>query len=650
MTETSDAVALAQENAELRTRVAAFERTAAQHAADAELLRGLLAAVPAFIIHVDSEFRVRFVNHYQPGLSPDNVLGRPAFDFIAPDDHARSRAFIEQARSTGQIVSYPTVGAGPHGRPAHYENYVAPVREADGRTGALMVAVDVSAQVERERALHESESRLDVALEATGIGLWGWDVRSGELFWDERMTALHGSRAVAPLERYAERFVHPDDRASFMARARRTIETGVWETFAYRIVRDNGVVRWITSRGRVERDEHGTLTKVVGGTLDVTEQRLLEEQLRQSQKMEAIGNLTAGIAHNFNNMLSVIMPTLDILSRMLPKERAPLLKDASHATRRAAEMVQQLMTYAGHSFTHERKPVALDEVVEAAVGICRRVFDRRVQLDTSYDGPAPTVLCNPVQIEQVLVNLLLNARDAVLDAKPERGLVSVRVRAHEEPLPAGQAGGPPLESVTIEIEDDGVGMSPELRGHLFEPFFTTKGAGRGTGLGLATSFAIMRDHGGTLECRSVEGEGTTFTLRLPTSALPATRSASPPKPAPTPRLRVLLIDDDAAVRATVERILSDADLSVIAAGDGAAGVALLEAHPDVDVVLLDRSMPGGAGETFIPRLRAAAPRTKIVFLSGQAIEHAVAVLADGVVAKPATAERLLAILQRITQE
>jgi PAS domain S-box-containing protein len=649
VTDSSDAAALAQENAALRARVAEFEQAAAQHAADAELLRGLLAAVPAFIIHIDAALRVRFVNRYLPGLTPEGVLGRSAFDFIAPQDHERSRQFIEQARATGQIVSYPTLAVGPHGAAANYENYVAPVREADGSTGALMVALDVSAQVERERALRESEARLGVALEATGIGLWGWDLRTGELWWDERMSALHGSKAPEPLERYTDRFVHPDDRAYFTARASRTIETGVWETFAYRIMRDDGSVRWVASRGRVERDETGTLTKVVGGTLDVTEQRLLEEQLRQSQKMEAIGSLTAGIAHNFNNMLSVIMPTLDVVSRMLPKERAPLLRDASHAARRAAEMIQQLMTYAGQSFTYERKPVALDEAVEAAVGICRRVFDRKVQLETSYDGPAPTVVCNPVQIEQVLVNLLLNARDAVLDARPERGLVSIRVRAQSNPLSPEQPGGEPRDAVTLEVEDDGVGMSPELRARLFEPFFTTKGPGRGTGLGLATSFAIVRDHGGTLECRSVAGVGTTFTLRLPTSQLPASRTGSPPKPSPTGGLRVLLIDDDAAVRATVERILSDADLSVIAAGDGAAGVALLQAHPDVDVVLLDRSMPGGAGETFIPRLRAAAPKAKIVFLSGQSVEPSVAQLADGVVAKPASAEALLRTLQRVTQ-
>ena len=649
MTESSEPAVLAAHNQALLERIAELERAVTRNAEDAELLRGLLAAVPAFIIHVDGALRVRFVNRYQPGLTPETVLGRSAFDFVAPGDHERSRAFIEQVRATGAVVSYPTIGTGPHGRPAHYETYVAPVREPDGSTGVVMVAVDVSAQVAREQALRESEARLGVALEATGIGLWSWAVETGELWWDERMSALHGSRAVM-LDEYIERFVHLDDRDAFRARARRMRESGIWEPFAYRIVRQDGSARWLTSRGRVERGPQGQVAKIVGGTLDITEQRLLEEQLRQSQKMEAVGSLTAGIAHNFNNMLSVIMPTLDIAARVLPPERAPLLKDASHAARRAAEMVQQLMTYAGQSFTHERRPVALSDVVEAAVGICRRVFDRRVQLDVSYDGPAPAVRCSPIQIEQVLVNLLLNARDAVLDAKPERGLVSIRVRAQATALPPEQPGGPARDAVTVEVEDDGVGMSPEVRARAFEPFFSTKPAGHGTGLGLATSFAIARDHGGTLDCHSVVGAGTTFTLRLPTTTERPVRSDRPPARSSVAlaRLRVLLVDDDAAVRATIERILSEADLSVIAAGDGEAGVALLEANPDVHVVLLDRSMPGGAGETFIPRLRAAAPRAKIVFLSGQFVEPQVAALADGVLPKPASAEALLAIMSQLT--
>jgi len=510
----TDAAELARENAALRRRIEELERIGEKNASDAEFLRSVLGAVPAFIVHADCELRIRYINRYQPGLGPEQVIGRSIYDFMAPTDHALGATSIAKARATNEVVRYSNVGVGAHGQPAHYDTYLAPVREADGTVGICLVA------------------------------------------------------------------------------------------------------------------------------LDVTPQRLLEEQLRQSQKLEAIGSLTAGIAHNFNNMLTVILPTLDIASRLVPPERLPLLKDASHAAKRAAEMVQQLMTYAGQSFSHERRPVALDDVVEASVGICRRVFDRRVQIETTYGGPAPVVVCSPVQLEQVLVNLLLNARDAVLEAGPGRGLVSIRVQPAS--APPNDPHGATEPSVAIEVEDDGIGMTDETRLHIFEPFFTTKGSGRGTGLGLATSFAIVRDHQGTLLCRSQPGRGTTFTINLPVSAEAPQPSERPPRAHSSKVLSVLLVDDDALVRATVEHVLSDAGMRVIAAADGAAGVALLQAQPSVDVVLLDRSMPGGAGETFVPSMRKAAPRARILMLTGQAVEPAVAMLVDGILAKPTSAERLLA--------
>lgn len=248
------------------------------------------------------------------------------------------------------------------------------------------------------------------------------------------------------------------------------------------------------------------------------DQRSLEDQLRQAQKMEAIGTLTAGIAHDFNNMLSVIMPTLEVAVGLLPDERKPIMHEASFAARRASELVRQLMSFAGRSSSIHREAHSSHAIVDAATRICAPMFGADLRLTTAYDDGPVRLHCNAGQLEQVLVNMLLNARDAVLAAGPPRGHVTVRVSVrgarHERSLPDAEPW------VWIQVSDDGVGMTDDVRARVFEPFFTTKAKGRGTGLGLATSQAIVRDHRGRIECASHAGLGTTFTIQLPACANP----------------------------------------------------------------------------------------------------------------------------------
>lgn len=367
-----------------------------------------------------------------------------------------------------------------------------------------------------QRRLHELQLSVEVsaaAIRATGLGLWSWDVASGELVWDEGMLLLHACPSTPTVDRYLNEIVHPADRPEALARAQRLLEGGPWDRVPFRIVQPNGDVRWVLASGVAVTTVGGKPQRLVGSVLDITEQRAVEEQLRQAQKMEAIGNLTAGLAHNFNNMLCVIIPTLEFAIRWLPNERKPMLREAMHAARRASELVRQLMTFAGQSPSSQRACHSSHDVVRAAFDICARVFGEDLQLTATFeDAPIP-IYCNAGQIEQVLVNLLLNARDAVLAAGPHRGHVGVRVSVRRgQP---DRVNGEPERWLKIEVSDDGIGMTEEVKAKAFEPFFTTKAPGRGTGLGLATSYAIVREHRGRLECASHAGLGTTFTIMLP---------------------------------------------------------------------------------------------------------------------------------------
>jgi PAS domain S-box-containing protein len=646
MTDEGERAQLTAEVDRLRRRVAELEGEAQARGDSAPFLDSVLQAAPLTIVRVDHNLKIRYLNRYEPGFSPDRTIGRSVFDFTAPETAELMRTRIEQARATDSITSYATRIVVPNGPPLHFQTYVAPVHEADGSIGACLAAINVSEQMRREEDLRDVEAKLRLALEGTGLGLWSWNVETDEMIWDEVMRRMHGADPPTDAAEYATKIVHPDDYPAYQKQLEQTLNDGEWKSVPYRLVRPDGTIRWVYGIGQSVRDDSGKIVKMFGGLLDITAQRTLEEQLRQAQKMEAIGNLTAGVAHNFNNMLTVIVPTLELLGKGVSAERGMLVAEATHAARRAAEMVQQLMTYAGQSLSHERDVHGIDAIVNASMSICRRAFERRVTLDTSIDGDPPSVLCNPVQLEQVVVNLLLNARDAVLEAGRTEARVYVRVR--RTTLARAAATTPPVSAVAIEVIDNGIGMNDLVRARLFEPFFTTKGAGRGTGLGLATSYAIVRDHEGTLTCESVQGVGTTMTITLPTTTdAPRARVARSEAPETSGR-RVLLVDDEAAVRTTLSYVLSEAGMTVLLADSGQAALDVL-ARQSVEAVLLDRSMPGGAGETYIARIRAISPRARIVFLSGQMVEPPVAALADAVVQKPVTGPALLDAIHRVLQ-
>jgi two-component system cell cycle sensor histidine kinase/response regulator CckA len=636
---------LALENQALRRRLEELERRGSDASDAAGFLHAVLSAVPSFIIRTDGALLVRYVNVYQPGLDAEQVLGRPALDFIEPAFRPRALAVLAHTLRTGEPGEYETRGIGAHGQSANYQTRVTALVQGGVIGGLCIACTEMTAHVRREQVLRDTETKLGVALEATGLGLWSWDAAGGEIVWDDAMRQLHGQDAPATFEAYVQQTVHPQDRLELRARSREAFARSRFEGLSYRIVRPDREVRWLLSSGRAIAGEDGEVVKITGGTLDISEHRVLEEQLRQAQKMEAIGSLTAGIAHNFNNMLSVIIPALDLVAPYVRKEHQTLSRDASHASQRASELVRQLMTFAGRSPSEERSAQDVLEIVDGAVGICRRAFDRRLTLYTIYEAPPAAVSCNAGQIEQVLVNLLLNARDAVIDRRAG-GRVTIRVTTHDHVLPPTAVENASRACVCIQVIDDGMGMSEETKLRAFEPFFTTKSSGRGTGLGLATSFAIVRDHQGSISCHSEPGEGTTFTVLLPLSQAPCTQVQTPSHRPLAKSVCALLVDDEAAVRSAVGHVLSDAGVRVLSAGNGAEALAHLADEPDTDVVLLDRSMPEGPGERLLPRMRELAPHARILFFSGEAIEPELVALADGVVPKPVQGRQLLDAIGR----
>jgi PAS domain S-box-containing protein len=559
---------------------------------------------------------------------------------------------MQAALRTGEVHSYLAKGSRSVTArgPAYYEAHAVPIDNGDGRRGLCIVAADVSEHLARSLALQESEEKLRIAVEAAGIGLWTWDIASDRVEWDERMIEIVGCAPVSVSE-YVERLVHPLDRARMAAEASGAA-TGDASFPEHRIIRPDGEVRWLLPCGKIFRDDAGRVARMTGGTLDVTAQRLTGEHLRKAQKLDAIGSLTAGVTHNFNNMLAVIIPTLELALRGAASgqtQAAPpveMLEDALHASRRATELVGQLMRFAGQRRAPAVKRHDLAPIVERAVSMCRRTFEPRVQIDVTTAPGCAAVACEPMAIEQVVVNLLINARDAVVEASRDAPRITVQLSETLAVPPDAQRAGP-QRYASIRVEDNGVGMTEAVKQRLFEPFFTTKEAGKGTGLGLATSYGIARDHGGFIAIESQRGAGTTVTLFLPLAGgASASSRTAPPSAANTVRGTVLVVDDELAMRRVAQLLLVERGHRVHIAADGAAAVALLDTGVHPDVILLDRSMPGWSAQQTVEEIRKRVPSTPIVFFTGQDVTGEERACVQEVLYKPLAGDDLVAAVER----
>jgi two-component system, cell cycle sensor histidine kinase and response regulator CckA len=368
--------------------------------------------------------------------------------------------------------------------------------------------------------------------------------------------------------------------------------------------RDDGSTVWVALT--VSRIEEAIIATV----LDVSDRRRVEEQLRQSQKMDAIGQLAGGVAHDFNNLLTAISANAELMAFELDED-CPLreeLEEIRRTVRRGAELTRQLLAFSRKGSAGRAEALDLNDVVRDAQKMLRRVIGEHVWMETKLDPNVTTIHADRGQIEQVLVNLVVNARDAMA----EGGLICI-----ETSLANGQ--------VQLIVRDTGHGMDEATRTRIFEPFFTTKPAGKGTGLGLATVYAIVRQSRGTIEVSSAVGQGTTFTIYLPRNeaAVVGAAAIGPAPVLPTGTETVLLVEDEAPVRSSIRRALEHQGYTVLDAAHGIDALAQFERNPDrVDLLLSDVVMPQLGGRPLVERIRQSKPGLPALLMSGYSIDGA----------------------------
>ncbi|MFN3614209.1 MAG: PAS domain-containing protein, partial [Rubrimonas sp.] len=553
------------------------------------------------------------------GFAPADYMGKPPSILRGPGSDPAENHRLRLALRAGENVRSEVLCYGKTGAPMWLDLNGAPIRNGEGvLTNWIAVYRDVT---ERKA----EQARLEALVEVAADAIYEYDIVGGRMIFSEGIRSAFGHDWVGEFAIPSPwaAHVHPDD----LPRVRREMleamagDAQLWRG-DYRMRRGDGSWAEISERCRILRDERGRPVRAIGTLVDVTRERSLEQQLRQVQRMEAVGRLTGGVAHDFNNLLTVVLGNAELLEERLAHDEVagPMARIVREAAERGARLVAQLLAFARRQPLDPR-PTDVAAVLEGMREMLTSSLGREVELTIAVERDAPPALVDPGQLESALLNLALNARDAM----PSGGRLAVTVRRLEigqngAGAPEAAAGTDPLAPgvyAAVVVRDEGVGMDPSVRARAFEPFFTTKEPGGGSGLGLSMvhGFALQSAGGAWIE--SVQGEGTAVTLALPAaSAAPQADMPGRPKVASGGET-VLMVEDDPMVREHVAAQLTSLGYRIVVARDGREALTLLTERPDVELLFTDIVMPGGMnGRSLAELARALRPDLPILFTTG----------------------------------
>ncbi|VTR99722.1 ATP-binding protein [Tuwongella immobilis] len=496
----------------------------------------------------------------------------------------------------------------------------------------LELQQEIADRQRTEQSLRESEERLQMVLISSGLGTWDWNLDADTQLWSSLQSQIMGmppDENVISYDQFMER-VHPEDRDQVNDALQIAVNSQSRYFQQYRIIRPDGEVRWVDSQGAYLPASADHPARIMGVMEDITDRKIaaemrfrFDQNIRETQKLESLGVMAGGIAHDFNNLLTTMLGYANLIRADLPKH-SPLLEwleEIEKSANRAADLCKQMLAYAGKG-RYEVGPRDLSKLVRESVQLLRLSISKQANLTLNLASGIPAIQADPNQLRQVVMNLVMNASDALGDRAGEIQITTKLAMIRQDDLHQMVLGELryPGAYVQLEVRDNGCGMDAETRAKIFEPFFTTKFTGRG--LGLAAVVGILRAHGGAMEVQSTPGEGTTFRLIFP----PSERTALPPSPAPsiapppaaTPVSGCLLLaEDEESIRKLASLVTKSLGWEVLEASDGDEAMTLFDANQDrVRVVLLDLLMPQRNGREVYDLIRARFPRLPILMMSG----------------------------------
>jgi PAS domain S-box-containing protein len=600
-----------------------------------DLLSSAVGASPTGILAVDSSSAIVFVNPQIErifGYRAEELIGRP-LETLLPQRTRKTHAahvkdfFVEpETRRLG--VGRELYGLHKDGREIPVEIALTPIQRQQG-TVILATIIDITERKRAQDQMRETEQRFRELAENIRDVFFVMDPKTGRaLYVSPAYEEVFGhSRQHAYATPYAwMEAIHPEDRDAASAAEQKASQTGVFSAITYRTVRPDKTIRWVRVRATPVRDTAGGVVRLVGIAEDITDLKRTEEQLLHAQKMEAVGRLAGGVAHDFNNLLTAIFGYADLLGKKLAAESREMqdLVEISKAATQAASLTTQLLAFSRRQLL---QPVVLNlnELLQDMEKMLRRLIGEDVALTLTLAPGIGNVRADAGQVQQVVMNLVVNARDAM----PTGGRLLIETAnvelteeyaEHHQPVSPGPY-------VLLAVSDTGSGMDAETQAQIFEPFFTTKEKGRGTGLGLATVYGIVRQTGGTVWVYSEPDHGTTFKIYLPRADAPADGLALARDAAPSlvGSETILLAEDDATLRPLMKQLLERNGYGVLEAANAEQALAIAREHVSpIHLLVTDVVMPGASGRELARRLGEMRPEARVLYVSGytdEAIVH-----------------------------
>jgi PAS domain S-box-containing protein len=579
------------------------------------------------------------------GYTPEEVPGKYFYDFFLPDQREELKDAAMKIFAAKQTVrEFLSPNLHKNGQIVWLSTSGIPLLDESGNfLGYRGANIDVTARKQAEKDLQESERKFRLMAETIQDVFWMATPGLDRVIYASPAYEQVWGRSCQEVYQSPQFFldaIHPEDRERVRSGIVAARAQGIPTDHEYRIIKPDGAVRWIHDRGYPVRDDQDRVIMFTGMATDVTEAKALEGQLLQAQKMEAVGRLAGGVAHDFNNLLMAITGYGELMRAKVLKDD-PLygyLENILEAGDRAAALTQQLLTFSRQKIVHPQA-VDLNRVVLDLEPMLRRLIGEDLDLEVVTDPRLGAVKADPGQLGQIIMNLVVNARDAM----PQGGRLTLKTAPVDFTVGCHSRFGltPPGAYVMLEVQDIGVGMDEATQTHVFEPFFTTKAPGKGTGLGLSTVYGIVKQSGGYLDLESKPGAGSTFTVYLPR----LDQVVEPPKvkiPI-TASFRgeetVLLVEDEEVLRGLLAKFLRLYGYTVLEASHGGEALLTCERHQGpIHLMVTDVVMPQMSGRELADRLTPLRPDMKVLYMSGYTedalVQHGVADLSAVFLQKP----------------
>lgn len=603
-------------------------------------------------IYVIQDDRFAYVNPKMTqifGYTAEELTSRPILDFVRVEDRELVRHNIAK-RLSGDVESlqYELRALGFGDRPINVQVHGARA-EYGGQPSILGIMLDVTERRQAEDRLREQAALLDHAQDAILVR----DLTHRITYWNKSAERIYGWSAEETIGRRIQDLFDPDP-VRFQQAHERTLQSGEWFGEILQRTKEGREIT-VEAHWTLVRGQDGAPRAILDINTDVTEKKRIEQQFLRAQRIESIGALAGGVAHDLNNVLAPIMMAVDLLKMQFDgADAAKILNSIRASAERGAHLVKQLLTFARGADGNHIAINAL-HVVREIHQTLGHSFPKSIEFRLNSTPRPWTVVGDATQLHQVFLNLCVNARDAM----QRGGILEVKIEniVLDETYSEMNIDARPGPYLLISVGDTGSGIPPEIRERIFEPFFTTKESGKGTGLGLSTTMAIVKRHGGFLNLYSEVGKGTTFKVYLPADPTMANSESAPPPPSGLPRGRgelILLVDDEEVVRNVAQKTLERFGYRVLLACHGAEALGMYVQHrAQVSAVVTDMEMPIMDGPALVLALRTINPEVRIIGSSGHTsngnVAAAIGAGLEFFIPKPYTAEALLKMLDRVFQ-